>query len=283
MTEAERLLQLKLVSSDEASERKKRAKTVKRLAADVKSGSYAEKLHQAGLSIPVYVWVGGVSFVSLFFGVFLFNLVGGLVGIVLGPSFCIYFLTTYLTARAEKRRRAGVPHLPGLIDTLSASLQTGYSMDVAVEHAAASLPEGVLKTELLKSIDMNRKGMELEEALELICRRISGQEIISLVITIKLFSDMGGRGLAPFKRLGVKLREQQSVLERASRDLVGTKQAFYVIFGLSLTAPLFLMVSEPEYLKAAFEHSWIRYVMQGAIVVQMLCFVFFKRFTTLKV
>jgi Flp pilus assembly protein TadB len=72
-------------------------------------------------------------------------------------------------------------------------------------------------------------------------------------------------------------------LERASRDLVGTKQAFYVILALSVIAPVFLIMTEPNYFKTAFEHPTISYIMELAVVLQVLCIFVFKRIATLRV
>jgi Flp pilus assembly protein TadB len=283
MREAQRMRHLKAATAEELVEKKKRDKDTKRLRKAVRGGTYAERLQQAGLYVPPVVWVSTVLCVSVLMAIGLTNAIGPLVGFAVAPCFGYYYLSTYLTARAEKRRRQGVPLLPGFLDTLSASLGTGYNMEVAVEHATNSLPEGMLKTEFTRVVRMMNKGMMMNEALEYMVRRISGQEIVSIVITIRLFADMGGRGLEPFRRLGYKMREQQSVLERAGRDLVGTKQAFYVIFSLSICAPIFLLASQPSYILAAFEHEWIKYIMQGAIVVQVMCFMLFKRFTTLRI
>ncbi|MCB0346455.1 MAG: type II secretion system F family protein [Bdellovibrionales bacterium] len=283
MRESERLRQLRLANSDEILKKKETERTPRRANAIAKGGSFAERLQQAGIQAPALVYilmvVGGAGFLT----VALSKGIGGLVGLCVGPCIAFYFLSTHLTAKAEKRRATVVPHLPGFLDSLGASLGTGYNMETAVLHATNSLPDGILKTEFKKVCRLTQKGFTLDEALEFALRRISGQEIVSVVVTIRLFADMGGRGLEPFKRLGYKMREQQSVLERASRDLVGTKQAFYVIFALSVAAPVFLLVSEREYIVAAFQHPWITYLMQSSIVIQVVSFMLFRRITTLRV
>ncbi len=283
MKEAERLRQLKYRSREEALQKKKREKEAKRPTILVERGSYSEKLQQAGIKVPASLWISFVCGGSLFAAIATTRTVGAVVGLPIGCLAAYYFLATYLLARSEKRRRLVVPQLPGFIDTLAASIGAGYAMEIAIEHATASLPLGVLKQEFTQVVRLVQKKITLEEALDCLTQRISGQEVVSLLVTIKLFQGMGGKGLTPFKRLGYKMREQQSVLERASRDLVGTKQAFYIIFFLSFTAPIFLLISEPDYIKQAFTHPVINYVMQVSLVVQAVCFILFKRFTTLKI
>lgn len=283
MREASRLRDLKLRSADDRGQKKARAGQPGKRSRQVRRGSFAERLGQAGINMPPPVWIALVVGGSLFVSVFLTRTVGQLVGIIVGPALCHFFLSTYLTGRAEKRRNSAVPHLPGFIDTLAASLSAGYSMEIAIEHGANALPPGVLKSEFSKVTKMIEKGMTLDESLDLMGNRISGQEMVALLITIRMFSDMGGRVLTPFKRLGQKMREQQAVLERATRDLVGTKQAFYVILGLSVTAPLLMLANDPNYILEAFKHPIVKWVMQGAMVVQVACFMFFKKFTTIRI
>ena len=67
------------------------------------------------------------------------------------------------------------------------------------------------------------------------------------------------------------------------RDLDWSCVAFNIIFFLSITAPIFLLASEPGYIIDAFKHPIIKYVMQVCMVIQVVCFIVFKRFTTLKV
>jgi tight adherence protein B len=283
MRESARLRQLKLRNIDEIKDKKTKKKKEKKARSRVQRGSYAEKLHQAGILMPPSIWVVLVSAISIFLGISFSRFIGSVVGISVGLATGVYCLTTLLSVRAEKRRYQVVPQLPGFIDTLAASLSTGFNMETAIEHATGSLPPGVLKKEFSTVVKMLHKGITLDESLDLVVRRIAGQEIVSIVVTVRLFYGMGGRVVSPFRRLGTKMRAQQAVLERASRDLVGTKQGFYVIFGLAIMVPIFLVASQPEYLMRAFDHPWIKYVMQGAMVAQIICLVLFKRFTSLRV
>lgn len=283
MNERQRMRRLKLRSIEDITQKKAKKKPKKTKGASVRRGSYAEKLQQAGLPVPPLVWFILVTAVSVFFGFTLSKNFGPYVGWFAAMCGDYYFLTTWLSARAELRRRKVVPHLPGFIDTLSASLSTGYNMETAVEHAAAGLPEGVLKKEFRAVLRMLKRGLNLDESLDHIVRRISGQEVVSLCVTIRLFSGMGGRVVSPFKRLGGKMRDQQAVIERAARDLVGTKQGFYVILGLAIMVPVGMLFWYPEYIEHSLKHPVIKYVMQGSMIAVILCVLVFKKITTLRV
>jgi len=263
--------------------KKKKRETVKLGERTVARGSYDERLLQGGINLPSSVYVTLVILLSAAVLMVLTNSIGLLVGICAGPCFAYYMFVQFPNARSYKRRREAIPQLPAFVDTLGASLGTGYTMEDAFKHAAVSLPNGVLKKEMQRAVKMLEKNLPIHEALDYLLGKISGREIISLVITIKLFSDMGGRVLTPFQRLGYKIRDQQVILERASRDLVGVKQAFYVIFGLAMFVPASLLVSDPQYILSALEHDTVKWVVQGAVVVQLVCFMLFKQFTAIRV
>jgi Flp pilus assembly protein TadB len=283
MREADRIKLLKMESLEQGKQQSRQEKSVKHLSQKVARGSYAELLLRAGISCSPRWWLIAVIGVSVFSAVVITKGLGALSGLTLGVVFGYYLFMPFLRARAEKRRQAAVPHLPALIDALEASLRAGYNLELALEHATTAIPDGILHAECRRVVMLINNKVSLEDSLDYLTRRISGQEIISLVIAIKLFADMGGRMLAPLQRLGQKMRQQRAVLERASRDLVGTKQAFYVILALYVIAPVFLIMTEPNYFKTAFEHPTISYIMELAVVLQVLCIFVFKRIATLRV
>jgi Flp pilus assembly protein TadB len=240
-------------------------------------GDYAKRLHQAGIAIPPEAWVGLVLTASFFAAVVLIRFAGLLEGIVLGPFLAVYFLSTYLTVRAEKRRAKVLPHLPTFVDVLSASLQNGGTIEHSVKHAAQTLPDGVLKKEFNKVEQMLSQHLPLSEALSHVSNAIYGQEIILLVTSIRLFGDSLKVTLAPFERLAVRLREQQAVLDHTERMLLFPKLMFVLLLGLCLAAPAVLALLKPHYLYSAFSDIRVKYIMQGAVAVQVICLLLLKK------
>lgn len=283
MKESERIRSMKLDNSDGAANNSGKDKSVYRVVTVVRRGSYEELLHRAGIGVSPVVWLCIVFVFSIAVAVIFATIVGQLTGLVTGVLSCYYFHEPFLYVRSETRRQSAVPHLPGFVDTLEASLRAGYNLDVAVQHATQALPNGVLHTECEKVVSMIENRVALEEALDYLTRRIAGQEVASLVIAIKLFSDIGGRILVPLQRLGQKMRQQRTVIERASRDLVLPTYVFYVLLILSIIVPVFLVTNSPDYLSVAFKHGTMHYVVEGAIVLQVFCFMIFRRLITLRV
>ncbi len=94
---------------------------------------------------------------------------------------------------------------------------------------------------------------------------------------------MGGHVLEPFRRLAEKIREQHVVVEKAGRDLVMVRQAFYIIFGLSLLVPLLLIVVQPDYIGKASSDPIGRIMLQVAAMMVCSAIIGFKKITNLKI
>ena len=243
---------------------------------------YERKLQQAGLSFSPKQWLCIVLSLSAS-AAWLASFLGMLLALVLFIVLSLYFSRGYLEERAEKRKRKVVPQLAPFLDGLASALSTGFNLEVAVVQAAQSIPPGILRVEMDRVATALEKGLSVREALSLLRERITGKEVLSLVAAISLFATMGGSVLEPFRRLAGKIREQQVVMERANRDLVMVRQAFYILFFLAIGAPAVLMLIQPNYLSGAFHDSFGRLLLQIGQIMILGSVVLFKKMTTLKV
>ncbi len=246
------------------------------------TGSYEEKLAQAGLDMPRGIYFCFVSVISMFGG-YLGSLLGGILACFCTILIAYFMLTCLPSELAEKRRRKMVPQLPSFLDAMTAALSTGFSIDAALAQGAQAVPNGFLRDELENAVHLMRSGMTIDEAFKRTRQRLTGREIISVITAIDLFASMGGRMLDPFERLGSKMRDQERALERANRDLVQIKQAFLIIGGLSVLAPLAVFLMQPSYMITGVADPLGRMILQVAIMVELTCIFVFRRMVNLKV
>jgi len=242
---------------------------------------YARKLSQAGIEIPARVYVAIAVLIGLA-GLFLAANLGWFLAIFVAVALTHFLLFGYLEDRAVKRKKKVIPQLAPFIDGLASALSTGFNLEGALAQATQGVPPGLLRDELDRMVKALSAGFTVREAISLLKERISGREIISLVVALSLFSTMGGTVLEPFRRLAKKIREQQTVVERAGRDLVMVKQAFYLIFFLALGAPLVLMAVQPSYLRDAVHDSLGRFILQLGVVLILVALLGFRKITNLK-
>ena len=74
----------------------------------------------------------------------------------------------------------------------------------------------------------------------------------------------------------------ERVVEKANRDLVMVKQAFYMILLLSFGCPVVLMMIQPDYLKNAFADGVGRILIQIGMIMNLTAIVIFKKIISVK-
>ncbi len=286
MKERDRLKALKQVTANPTAqdlgdaERKKKNDKYK-LRTRERTG-YARKLSQAGFDIEPKKYIGIVMTIGVLvsYGATFF---GYLIAIVVLIALTQFLLVGYLEDRAMKRRRKVTPQLPPFIDGLVSALGTGYNLEQAIILASEGVPPGVLRSELDIVSNALNLGFSIKDALGVLRDKIAGREITSLIVSVGLFASMGGTALEPFRRLANKIREQQSVSERANRDLVMVKQAFFILFFLAIVVPLVVGLVQPDYIAKGFNDPLGKIIFQVGEIMIVGALLAFKNITTLKV
>lgn len=280
MRERDRLKRLAGPEAATAAARKVRKRAAR--PATERRGAFSKRLAQAGIPLYPEAYFAAVTAASLLAGA-AGSFLGSLLGVALFACSEFYLLSWYLDERVLKRQRKVVPHLAPFIDALAAGLGTGMSLEKAVSQAAYGVPPGLFRSELEVVVTALNQGMPVAEAMGLLRGKIGGREVLSLVVAVGLFASLGGQLLEPFRRLASKIREQQTVADRAARDLVIVKQAFLIIFFLTISAPAALAVLAPDYLKGAFADPIGVTVMQAGMVMVLVSILGFKKITNVRI
>ena len=278
----QRLKQSSKVSEQALPEENRKQERSRIARRSARMSPLGRRLLQAGFEISPKRYMIVCAVISAA-AAYLCLLLGKLLALFVFVALYQYLLFGYLGDRAAKRKKKMLPHLPPFIDALASALGTGYNLELAIVNATLTVPKGVLRTELDRVSNALNLGFPVRDATTLLKERIAGREITSLVVSLNLFSAMGGTVLEPFRRLATKIREQQVVTERANRDLVMVKQAFYMIFCLALGVPLLLSVAQPEYLARAFHDSVGRLILQAGEIMILSSLIIFKQMTNLKI
>ncbi len=281
MKEGTRLKLLKQTSSLEIPEEQEQKREEIKDIKPVTRSKFARKLLQAGIHSDARSYAG-LSLLCACCAAFLGWQLGPIMGSAAFLAVLHFLFTVYLEERATRRQKKVIPQIAPFIDGLATALATGFNVESAIVQASQAVPPGILRTELDRVSIALTKGFAVKESLSMLRERIAGKEITSLVVSLSLFSSMGGTVLEPLRRLARKIREQQTVTERANRDLVMVKQAFYLLFILSLGIPSILMMIEPNYLKSALNDSFGRIIVQIGGLLILGSVVGFKQITNIK-
>ncbi len=218
-----------------------------------------EDLARAGLNItaPEYllIRIGAVGLgmlIGLFrFGFSLGPIVLGVIGYVIPP-----LLVAYL-----QRRRAKLfnEQLTGMLQLLSNSLKTGYSIDRALETVAAK-SQAPVSTEFERVATEITLGTPVEDALSSMLLRINSPDLEFIVTAILLHIRVGGNLAEVLDNISDTLRDRLQTKRDMSVLTAQSRASASIITGLPILLALGLYLLVPGYY-APMTSSWLGYAM----------------------
>jgi tight adherence protein B len=220
-----------------------------------------EDLARAGLNItaPEYllIRIGAVALgalVGLFrFGFSLGPLILGAVGFFAPP-----IVVAYLQRRRQQQFNE---QLASMLQLLSNSLKTGYSIDRALETVAAKSQPPV-STEFERVTTEITLGTSVEEALSALLRRINSPDLEFIVTAILLHVRVGGNLAEVLDNISDTLRDRIQTKRDMSVLTAQSRASASIITGLPILLGLGLYIFVPGYY-APMTSSWLGYVMLG--------------------
>lgn len=160
---------------------------------------YAYYLLQAGLDVPVLLWVGGSFLAALaaglffFFGTLILKINEPLVG-VLGFAIVLDLMIGYPYMKGRARIEAIEAALPDALKQISDTLKTGSTYEYALREVAAS-QYGPLSDEMKKVLRKLEEGENFENSLLSLSRSVDSK-LIRRVVTIIVDTVRAGAALA---------------------------------------------------------------------------------------
>ena len=227
-----------------------------------------EDLARAGLNItaPEYLLIRiGAIGLGLLIGLFRFGfsvgpIVLGVIGFVIPPLVVAYL----------QRRRAKLfgEQLTGMLQLLSNSLKTGYSIDRALETVAAKSQPPV-STEFERVATEITLGTPVEDALSSMLLRINSPDLEFIVTAILLHIRVGGNLAEVLDNISDTLRDRLQTKRDMSVLTAQSRASASIITGLPILLALGLYLLVPGYY-APMTTSWIGYAMLGFAAFMIL-------------
>jgi tight adherence protein B len=218
-----------------------------------------EDIARAGLNItaPEYllIRIGAVALGALI-GLFRFGFSIG--PIILGA---VGFLIPPLVLAYMQRRRLNQfnEQLGSMLQLLSNSLKTGYSIDRALETVAAKSQPPV-SSEFERVTTEVTLGISVEDALSALLLRINSPDLEFIVTAILLHIRVGGNLAEVLDNISDTLRDRLQTKRDMSVLTAQSRASATIITGLPILLALGLYVFVPGYY-APMTSTWIGYVL----------------------
>jgi tight adherence protein B len=209
----------------------------------------ADRLDQAAVSLEPAEWVLVHVGTALGLAVLLGLLSGASpMAVVLGLLIGAAAPPAFLRRRAQGRKAAFEEQLADSLQLLAGSLRAGYSVPQAID-AIVREGEEPMSTEFGRALVEARLGVQLEDALESVARRMECVDFSWVVMAMRIQRDVGGNLAEVLSNVAATLRERER-LRRQVRVLSAEGRLSAWILGLlPVVFGGYLLLVRPEYLQ----------------------------------
>ena len=228
-------------------------------------GKLRNQLMQAGSRLKVGEFVTMTAMSAAIFAVLVLLLTGSVLIALVGALVVPPVATSRLKLKHRKRILKLESQLPGGLQLLAGSLDSGSSLLLAMELAGQE-GDPPLSVELARVVAECTVGRPLLEALEAMAERVGSKDILWTVEAIRIQHQTGGRladtlrVLAEFMRTRLEVRGEIRALSAEAR--ISGK----ILIGMPIALGGFLFVSRRAYVEPLFTTSIGRAMLGAAIV-----------------
>jgi tight adherence protein B len=196
-------------------------------------------------------------------------------GLLLGVVAGFVLTTMLLKHRVKRRERVFADELPNTLQLILSSLRAGFTLQQSVDGAVRD-DDGPVAEELRRALSESRINGDFEDALARAGERINSQEMVWLVMAIRLQREVGG-SLADVMQITADTMRERSYLRRhvAALSAEGRFSA-YILVAMPIGIGLLLYLTRPEYMATLFQEP-LGLVMVAAATTLMLIGAFWLR------
>jgi len=234
------------------------------------SRTVAERLDEAGMAMrpAEYVVLGAcASFVlalclTILIGTFLIGVPVGLVAGWLGARLL-------LSVRIARRRAAFNEQLPDVLQLLSSSLQSGFSLAQALD---AVVREGSQPAagEFSRALGEARIGADLADALDSVATRMDSQDMRWTVMAIRIQRSVGGNLAEVLRNTMTTMRERASLRRHVKALSAEGRLSAYILVALPILLGGWLFYTSRSYMQLLYTTTFGLVMLCSAVVLVVI-------------
>ncbi|MCM8800170.1 MAG: type II secretion system F family protein [Candidatus Omnitrophica bacterium] len=215
---------------------------------------------------------------SLFGFLILRNLLGVIIGLILGLSF-----PTLVVKNIEKRRKK--KFRDQLIDALlliSNSLKSGLSFLQAIEVVVEEMPPPISQGFKIL-LNENKMGLPFEESLQRLNKKMYSEELNLMVTSILVARETGGDLSRIFERLVYTLRQKNKILRQIETLTLQARLQGMIMMVLPIIFAFGITQVNPRYFDTMLHSEIGRFLLLYAVFSQIIGMFLIRRLSKLEV
>lgn len=207
-------------------------------------------------------------------GNFLYMLVGAAFG-SMGPWM-------YVKRRKRQRVEAFEEAFPEAIDLLARSIRAGHAFGTGMKVVAEEAQEPVAG-EFRQVFEEQKFGLPLEESLLGLADRIDLVDIRIFVTAIMVQRDVGGNLAEILDKISYTIRERFTIQRQIRVYTAQGRMTGYLLAVLPIIMGVLIYMLNPQYMSILFENPIGRFLIAGALVLQVIGFIVIRRIVDIEV
>ena len=227
---------------------------------------------------------------SMTVGSFLMTMIGvsvgsGLAALVVSQKFLIAIpvamlaaFIPYLWMRRRRTRRlyAFESELPEAIDLLGRAIRAGHPLSSGMKMVADETGEPI-SGEFRRTFEENRFGVPFEDAIQEMSDRVDIVDVRILVTAILIQREVGGNLAEVLDNLASVIRARFTIRRQLRVYTAQGRMSGYVLAALPIVVGTLIYLLNPEYGKLMFTHPLGRVLLGGAVVMQVIGFLWIRK------
>ncbi|WP_031545528.1 type II secretion system F family protein [Salinicoccus luteus] len=240
------------------------------------------ELTAAGVLMKVEEFIAFRMMAFIIAGGILYMISNNFILAIMGGLFGYFMPMIMLGQKKKKRIKQFNDSLPGMITSISGSLRAGFSLLQALQMVEEESYSPV-KEEVQYVLKNLQYGTRLEDALIDWKRRMPSAELDMLVESIMIQRQVGGNLVYLLDKILETIRERTKI-ENQVRTLTAQGKLSGLIIGLlPIVVGMLLYVINPDYMSLLFTEPIGRILLAGALVSEIIGFIFIRKMTMIEV
>lgn len=241
-----------------------------------------ESIDNAGLKIDVIIFV---------LIVLVFAAAGFVIGVALqrGIIPAVIFLLIFgsipfIFLRIQKTKRINrfTEQFASALDMLSRSLKAGHSLAAAVQLVGNEMSEPIAG--LFKSVyEEQAYGLSLKDALAHMIERMDTVDLRFFVTAVSIYREIGGNLSEILERLAHTIRERIKIRRQVRVYTAQARFSGYVLGALPICTAILFYFMAPDYIGELFEVKMGRFLVAGAVILQIIGFLIIRKIINIRI
>jgi tight adherence protein B len=184
--------------------------------------------------------------------------------------------------RKDKRIRMFEKQFPDALDMLVGALRAGLALTGAIQVVADESPDPVGREFGILS-EENRLGLDLKEALTKLGERVDSQELHLFVTAVIMQRETGGNLAEILEGTAAVIRDRFRILGDVRSLTAHARLSGFILMVLPLAMAGVILTVAPDYLKGLLADPAGRYLIYGALSLQVIGVLVMRRIINIKV